>query len=86
MDLYYPLCRVEIESSVQFKWSGKTLVPFRIIISDIQGKLLTIPFKRLSSYANQEIVIDISSLTNGLYFYTILNDDFITTGKFYKIE
>lgn len=73
------------QHSVQFDFYCTASGIVKISLTDVQGKLVNVVFEKDLAVGNQNIKIDLSKFSAGIYIYTILIDGVSSIGKISKI-
>lgn len=74
------------QSNVEFEFFSKTSGMVKISIIDICGKEILIRLEKDLQIGNQKIMVDISELNSGIYFYKIEINGITSVGKISKIK
>jgi hypothetical protein len=74
------------ENNVQFGFYCKDPGTVKISLTDAQGKIASIPFEQQVGNGNQNITIDITALSMGIYFYEITVNGITSVGKISKLR
>lgn len=73
--------------SAMLKFSVYDTAPVTVKVMDVSGNVILIPVDgKVYTPGNYEVEIDGATLKKGIYFYTILSDQLIESGKFIKAE
>lgn len=73
------------ENQVTFGFYSNVAGNVRLTLTDIQGKLVSIPVEKTCTTGNQQFQVDITGLNAGIYFYTITVDGVSSVGKITKL-
>ncbi|CAN5739668.1 hypothetical protein BH11BAC7_BH11BAC7_10010 [soil metagenome] len=69
------------QNTVSFSFHCEVPGPAKITITDAQGKIVSVPFEQNIASGSQNITIDISALSKGIYFYSIMVNGVSSVGK-----
>ncbi|MES2514877.1 MAG: T9SS type A sorting domain-containing protein [Bacteroidota bacterium] len=74
------------QNTVAFDLDLKAAGILKISVTDIQGKEALIPYEKNVQAGHQKLVLDMSALSPGIYFYKIDAGTFSSVGKLSKIN